>query len=257
MTNPQAPFPTNGPESFRPAQPQPVPSGPHPSGAQDPGPAGGTPQPAGTRGNALMSKPVIGVAALVVGLALGAGAGAAGKPTTVSASPAPTVTVTATVEAPADPAQNPVTEPTDEPTEEATEEAPSPADTSFKYGQKVGFTYEGVEITVKVDAPKSSTNMFDKNNLEAKVTVCNKGGSAIDELSAQGLGLYAEDKSGGQYDLMGAYRTPEFPIYEWDSAKLKAGKCRAGWVSFEDGKKAVRVGTEVSDSTYSWSKSGN
>ncbi|MFZ1412324.1 MAG: hypothetical protein WAS07_12760, partial [Micropruina sp.] len=106
------------------------------------------------------------------------------------------------------------------------------------------------------DAPKASTNTFDRNNLEAKVTVCNRGSSTIDEMSAQGLGLYAEDNNDGQYDLYGAYRTPEFPVYDWDSSKLKAGKCRTGWVAFKDGKNSVRIATEVEDETYSWSKSG-
>lgn len=89
------------------------------------------------------------------------------------------------------------------------------------------------------------------------MTVCNKGSETIDEMSAEGLGLYAEDKNDGQYDLYGAYRTPEFPVYSYDSAKLKPGKCRTGWLAFEDGRKAVRIGTEVNDETYSWSKSGS
>lgn len=104
--------------------------------------------------------------------------------------------------------------------------------------------------------PKASANMFDKDNLEVKVTVCNKGDDTIDELSAEGVGLYAEDAKGGQYDLYGPYRSPGFPVYDYDSAILKAGKCRTGWVAFEDGRKAVRIATEVSGTTYSWSKNG-
>ncbi|MBK8445588.1 MAG: hypothetical protein IPL41_02400 [Micropruina sp.] len=45
------------------------------------------------------------------------------------------------------------------------------------------------------------------------------------------------------------------PVYDYDSAILKAGKCRTGWVAFEDGRKAARIATEVSG-TYSWSKNG-
>lgn len=249
MTNPQAPFPSDGPEGYHAPETSHLPpvDGPAQPPMQPPPPK---------RANALTSKPVIGVAALVVGLALGAGAGSAGgSAATVAAVPAPTVTVTATATYEAEPTEE-AEDPEPEPSEEATEAAPAPEGTSYKWGQKIGFTYEDVEISVKVDAPKPSTNMFDKDNLEAKLTVCNKGSDTIEEMSAQGIGLYAEDKDGGQYDLMGAYRSPEFPVYEWDSAKLKAGKCRTGWVSFEDGKKAVRIATEVSDSTYSWSKSG-
>ena len=127
----------------------------------------------------------------------------------------------------------------------------------MKYGQTIGFTYEDVEISVKISKTQTySANMFDKNNLETKITVCNKGDQSIEEMSAQGMALYAEDKNGGQYDLYGAYRKPEFPIYDYDSSKLKAGKCRSGWISFEDGRKAALIGTDVNDTTYSWSKSG-
>ncbi|MBK8460195.1 MAG: hypothetical protein IPL43_08420, partial [Micropruina sp.] len=143
------------------------------------------------------------------------------------------------------------------PSEEAPSEGASvPADTtdtSYKWGQKIGFVYEDVDITVKVEAPKASGNTFDRNNLEAKVTVCNEGSTTIDEMSAEGLGLYSEDKNDGQYELYGAYRTPEFPVYDWEGAKLKPGKCRTGWVAFEDGKNSVRIATEVEDETYSWS----
>ena len=247
MTNSQQPFDPGQPGYFPPAQQPPV------------GPPVGQPEapPNGPRkrGNILTSKPGIGIAALVVGLVLGSAAGAAGKPTSAStAAAAPTVTATA--EASSEPAEEPAPEPSEEPSDEPTEEAPVPTDTSFRWGGKVGFSYEDVEITVRVDDPKASTNTFDRDNLEAKLTVCNKGTETIDEMSAAGLGLYAEDKSDGQYDLYGPYRTPEFPVYSWDSAKLKPGKCRTGWVSFEDGSKAIRIATEVSDTTYSWSKSG-
>lgn len=244
MTNQQIP-PTFGsqPQQTLGSQPQP----------------GFQPQPPPTppaKKGFMTSKPVIGVAALIVGLTLGNSMGAS---RTASGEPAPasTVTVTATAAATDQPSEEPTDEATEEPSDEPTEQpTEKPADTSYKYGQKVGFTYSDVEITVRVDAPKTSTNMFDKDNLEAKVTVCNRGKETVDELSAEGMGLYAEDAKGGVYDLMGAYRTPEFPVYDWDSATLKAGKCRTGWVQFEDAKKAVRIATEVSETTYSWSKSG-
>lgn len=211
--------------------------------------------PAKAKRNWLTARPTIGVAALIVGLAIGA-AGNAGRPS--DAVPLAGATATATVTATETATYEASPEPSAEPTEEAT--APAPADetsdTSYKYGQKIGFTYEDVEITVQVDAPKASTNTFDRDNLEAKVTVCNKGEDGIEELSAEGIGLYAEDKSGGRYELYGPYRSPEFPVYGWDSSSLKAGKCRTGWVSFEDGRKAVRIATEVSGSTYTWSASG-
>ena len=261
MTSPQPPFQPTPP--IQPIQPGRLPQGSLPPGFVPPASAGpyGDPSlpPAQAplppkRGNALTSKPVIGIAALILGLIIGTSIGGSGKPAAVAAAgPAPTTTVTATYEATAESASDPTEEPSDAPTEDAA----APSDTTFKWGQKVGFTYEDVEISVKVEAPKASANTFDKDNLEAKVTVCNKGSDTIDEMSAEGLGLYAEDKGDGQYDLYGAYRTPEFPVYSYDSAKLKPGKCRTGWVAFEDGRKAVRIATEVNDETYSWSKSGS
>ena len=214
--------------------------------------------PVKAKRNWLTAKPTIGVAALIVGLAIGAG-GSAGRTggaaplagAGVTATATVTATETATYEASPEPSEAETAEPADAATSPA-----EPADTSYKYGQKVGFTYEDVEITVQVDAPKASTNTFDRDNLEAKVTVCNKGSDTIDELSAEGIGLYAEDKAGGRYELYGPYRAPEFPVYGWDSSSLKAGKCRTGWVSFEDGRKAVRIATDVSDTTYTWSASG-
>ena len=261
MTSPQPPFqPT---QSIQPIQPGGVPHGGLPPGLVPPvaaGPYGQaslppTQAPLPTRRDkALTSKPVIGIAALIVGLLVGTSIGASGKPAAVAAAgPTPTTTVTATDGATAESASDL----TEEPSEEPTQGTATPSDTSFKWGQKVGFTYEDVKISVKVEAPKASANTFDKDNLEAKVTVCNKDTDTIDEMSAQGLGLYAEDKNDGQYTLYGAYRTPEFPVYSYDSTKLKPGKCRTGWVAFEDGRKAVRIATEVNDETYSWSKSGS
>lgn len=259
MTEPQNPF---QPGQFPPAAPPPqpgrqLPPAPNPVGRPLPGQPPAAPQGSGKRRNVLTSKPVIGVAALVVGLVVGSSAGGAGSTAATVAGSVPTVTVTAGTDPSEEPAQEPAEEPTEEATEEPSDEPTVPADTSYKYGQKVSFSYEDVEISVRVDAPKASANTFDKDNLEAKLTVCNKGSATIDEMSAQGLGLYAEDKSDGQYDLYGAYRTPEFPVYSYDSSKLKPGKCRTGWVSFQDGSKAIRIATEVSDQTYSWSKSGN
>lgn len=244
MTDPTAAFP--GPSEYRGPAQAPVPSTPTPPD-----------NPAPKRGGALTSKPVIGVAALVAGITLGA-AGAAGNGSQDASgaipAPVPTATVTATVTA--TPAAPQTAEPAN-PTPSSTP-IPTPAseDTSFKWGKKAEFTYEDVPITLKIEAPKASTNMFDKDNLEAKITVCNTGSDTIEELSAEGLGLYAEDKSGGQYSLYGAYRSPEFPVHSWDSATLKAGKCRTGWISFEDGRKAVRIATDIGDTTYSWSKNG-
>ena len=244
MTNPNAPF--QGPADYRgPAQPT------TPTPGDEPNPK---------RRNPLTSKPVIGVAALVTGIALGAAGTAGNAPQGATAAlpaPAPTVTVTTTATAtPAapEPAEQATTStPTETPT--PTEE-PATSDTTYKWGKKGEFTYEDVPISLKVDAPKPSTNPFDDDNLEAKLTVCNMGSDTIEDLSAQGLGLYAEDKNGGQYSLYGAYRSPEFPTYSWDSATLKAGKCRTGWVSFEDGRKAIRIATDIGDQTYSWSKNG-
>ena len=247
MTDPTAPLP--GPAEYRsPAMP---PMPPAPTQPEDPTPR---------RRNPLTSKPVIGVAALVVGIALGAAGGGGNASTDATAAlPAPAPTVTVTTTATATPAAPASTEPeesaTPTPTTEPTQ-APAAEDTSYKWGKKGEFTYEDVHISLKVDAPKPSANTFDKDNLEAKLTVCNLGSDTIEELSAEGLGLYAEDKNGGQYSLYGAYRSPEFPTYSWDSAALKAGKCRTGWVSFEDGRKAIRIATDIGDTTYSWSKNG-
>ncbi len=232
---------------------------PGPAAYPPPGP-GPTPDPAPKRANPLTSRPVIGAAALLLGAALGAGAAGGSGEAAIPAA-APTVTVTATTTASPSPTPSESAEPEPEPTAEVEPEPePEPAEkaspTTFKWGKKGSFVYEDIEITLKVAKPKASANMFDKDNLETKLTVCNKGDDTIQELSAQGLGLYAEDKSGGQYSLYGPYRAPEFPVYTWQSSTLKPGKCRTGWVSFEDGRKAVRIATDIGDETYSWSKSG-
>lgn len=76
------------------------------------------------KSNPLTSKPVIGIAGLVLGLVFGAGLGGSGQQAAVTA-PGPTVTVTATSEA--------SDEPTDEPTEEETTPAPDPAPAKKTY----------------------------------------------------------------------------------------------------------------------------
>ena len=90
----------------------------------------------------------------------------------------------------------------------------------------------------------------------AFVYVCAYVLAAKLEAVAQAASARLQAMSGGRYELYGPYRSPEFPVYGWDSSSLKAGKCRTGWVSFEDGRKAVRIATEVSNSTYTWSASG-
>jgi hypothetical protein len=190
---------------------------------------------------------------MAVALALfGLGSLAGGAKPSTAASPA----------GEASPATVPSAESAQDPSEDAASSTPSeeptePADTTFKYGQSAGFTYDGVEITLKVEAPKRSTNMFDKNNAEVRITVCNRGDDAIDDLDASSIGLYAEDSDGGTYDLYGAYRSPEFPLYSSDSKSLRAGKCRKGWVGFEDGKSATAVSFDIDGTAYSWTKSGN
>ena len=251
MTNPPNPFQPGQPGDPSATQPLPV-AQPGPAGWQAPPtwqPTPGATPPLAKRGNPLTSKPMIGIGSLVVGLVLGASMSGGSRPATLTdslASASPTATESAL----------PSEEPTPSATATESTPAPAPEDSSFKYGQKISFMYEEMEITVRVDAPKPSPNLFDKNNLEAKVTVCNLGTETITELSADGLGLYAEDKKDDQYDLYGAYRSPEFPVYEFDSAKLKANKCRTGWVAFENGAKAIRIATEVEDTTYSWSATG-
>ncbi len=133
MTNPQPPY--GGPSGYR---PEPVPSGPQQAGQNTP-----PPPPITKRGRLLTSKPVIGAAALLVGVALGAGSagGGAGATSAVPA-PAPTVTVTTTTTAtPSVPTTSPSSEPTSEPTvepvstpepEETTTEPTKPAKKEYK-----------------------------------------------------------------------------------------------------------------------------
>lgn len=132
MTSPQPPF--GGPSGY---QPGPVPSGPRPADQGTPP----TPPPA-KRGKLLTSKPVIGAAALLVGVALGAGsAGGGGGATSAVPAPAPTVTVTTTATATPSVAASPSSEPTSEPTvepvptpepEETTAEPTKPAKKDYK-----------------------------------------------------------------------------------------------------------------------------
>lgn len=114
-----------------------VPQQPTPLGPQPFAPMPGVPPtPPNKRANPLTSKPVIGIVALLAGMALGSAGGHGGTPAGVSAAVrAATVTATAvqTITAQAEPA-----EPTEEPTEEATEEpaaeetaAPEPAKKSY------------------------------------------------------------------------------------------------------------------------------
>lgn len=150
MTNPQPPTlpPAAGRPGFVPtgnpgSQSGPVPTVHQPQAATGAGPSL-PPAPSGKRGNALTSKPIIGVAALVAGLALGAGAagggGGNGTAGTVAAVPAPTVTVTTTTTATAtpEPSETPTAEPVPEVSQEATPEptetveAPEPVKKSYK-----------------------------------------------------------------------------------------------------------------------------
>jgi len=131
MTDPQ--HPANDPQNFPPAS-QPVPGSPMaPQAGWEPsipsGQPAAPPPPAGKRGNILTSKPVIGIAAFLVGIALGAGS-AGGTHSTASTGAAPTVTVTATAPvepeptAEDEPSEEPSAETSDEPTESAAPPAP-------------------------------------------------------------------------------------------------------------------------------------
>lgn len=197
-----------------PAQPgpgfQPLPVHPPSQPVPEPGPLP-TPPTGPKRFGKLSSKPVIGLVALMAGLGIGSAAGSSSQSAATASLPGATVTVTAAASAQVDePSEEPSEEPTAEPSDDPSEQAQTPAETTYKYGKAVGFVYEEIEISVKVESPKASANMFDKDNLEVKVTVCNKGDDTIDELSAEGIGLYAEDAKGGQYDLYGPYRSPGF-----------------------------------------------
>jgi hypothetical protein len=136
MTNPQ--YPGTNPSDYPPAG-QSVPGAPTPPPAgwqptNPPGQPAAPEPPTGKRGNVLTSKPVIGIAALLVGIALGAGS-AGGNHNTATG----TATVTVTAPAPAasevtaedEPSDEPSAEPTEEPTESAAP-APAPEKTSYK-----------------------------------------------------------------------------------------------------------------------------
>jgi hypothetical protein len=127
MTTPPFPVP---PQQPQPGAPNQTPPAGYPQSGQPPQAA--PPAPA-KRGNALTSKPVIGIAALVVGLILGAGTAGGGKQAATTAAALPTVTVTATATAEADeePADEPTAEPSEEPTDTETT-PPAPAKKSYK-----------------------------------------------------------------------------------------------------------------------------
>ncbi len=83
----------------------------------------------------LTSKPVIGVAALVIGLAVGGAAGAGGKSDVAGAAPTVTVTATetATYEAPSEPSDEPSAEPSESASESPTASATQqPSKKSYK-----------------------------------------------------------------------------------------------------------------------------
>ena len=204
-----------------------------------------TPQPAP---NGRPSRRVALIGSLAALLVLGFGvynsqAGSGSAAPTASAAPSYT-----------QPAQTPTTvEPTEtpEPSQSATEE---PTDQVVKYGAKLPFTLDGVDVTMSIDAPKRSTNMFDRNNAEFYVKLCNAGTDTVEDVSASALELYAVDNKGGNYDLYGAYRSPEFPIYSGDGKRLRPGKCMTGWVGFANawkGKK-LTVNMDVEDVVYTW-----
>lgn len=138
--------------------------------------------------------------------------------------------------------------------DEDTDETSTTEDQTFKYGQKANLTMDGVVVTLSVGTPKRSSNMFDKDNAEIPVKVCNRDDEAVDDLSANTIGLYAEDNNGGTYDTDVAYRKPEFPAY--DGKRLRAGKCLSGWISFEDawGAKGLHINLDVGDAVFTWKK---
>lgn len=180
-------------------------------------------------------------AAVIVGLI---GIANAGRPI-AAAVPAPAATT-----APSE------SSPTPEPTE--TYEPEDTTDYTLKFGQKLEITMDDVPVTVTYSAPKRSTNMFDKDNAETKLTICNTGDEALDDVSAGSTGAWLEDNDGGTYETYGTYRTPEFPIYSDDAKKIRAGKCLTGWVGWEGawGNKGLAIAMDVDDSTYTWSKNG-
>lgn len=189
---------------------------------------------------------IIGASAVGV-IALMSLAAANGNHSTAAA-PSPTVTVTT----PASPTTEPTyAEPSDEPTEEPETFS---GEENLAWGKKAYLTMNDQSVTLAIGAPKRSNNMFDRNNAEVKVTVCNTSDERLEDVSAEAFGLVMEDSDGGSYDLYGAYRTPEFPTYDYDGKTLRPGKCSTGWVSFDDawkGKGKV-VTMEVGDGTFIW-----
>lgn len=247
MTTPYPPQPGQ--------EPQPQPSSYQPPQQPGYGPQAGyqqpfTPQPPAPKKKRTGLMILGGVGALVLVLAI---IGAFAKPgASTPAAPVPNVSV------PADePSESPSTVPADEPTEEPSEE-PAPVDTSMKYGQTLAFLVEEQEVTLRLNEPKTAANMFDKDNIEVFTKFCNEGTAAIEDISAESLGIYAEDGSGGTYDIYGAYRKPEFPGYSFDGKKVKAGKCITGWISYEGAnkRKGLHLAIDIEDTQFTWSKSG-
>lgn len=118
-TDPSAP---QSPDGYQPAEASP-----------------GTPRldaPSSTpRRRLLTSKPVIGVAALIIGLTVGGAAGAGGKADVAGAAPTVTVTATetATYEAPSEPSDEPSAEPSESASESPTASATQqPSKKSYK-----------------------------------------------------------------------------------------------------------------------------
>lgn len=261
MTNPYPPQPGQEPQ-----QPQPQPSAYQPPQQPGYGPQAGTtqsgyqqpfaPQPPAPKKKRTGLMILGGVGALVLVLAI---IGAFAKPSaSTPAAPVPNASI------PADePSQTPSTdaaeEPSEEPSEEPTEEPTAPpVDSSMKYGQTLEFTVEDQFVTLRLDAPKTAANMFDKDNIEVFTKFCNKGTDPIEDISAESLGIYAEDGSGGTYDIYGAYRKPEFPGYSFDGKKVKAGKCITGWISYDgaNNRKGLHLAIDIEDTQFTWSKSG-
>lgn len=207
------------------------------------------PQPPKKKRGLLIAGITVGALGLI-GIANAAGSGATTAIPAVTATATPSSSPTSDWDAPGD---EPTETTTPEP--EVTEEA---VDTTLKYGQKLWISMDDVPVSIKFEAPMRSTNMFDKDNAETKLTICNTGDEALDDLSVGSTGAWLEDNDGGTYDSYGAYRTPEFPIYDADSKKLRAGKCLTGWVGWEGawGSKGLAVAMDVDVNTYTWSKTG-
>ena len=246
MTTPYPPQPGPDPSGYQPPQ-QPA-YGPQPGAPQPPYP----PQPPAPKRKRTGLMILGGVGVLVILLAI---IGAISKPSAPTpAAPVPNVSV------PADePSEEPTTDAAEEPSDEPSEEPTTPSvDSSMKYGQTLEFTVENQNVTLRLDAPKTAANMFDKDNIEVFTKFCNEGTAAIEDISAESLGIYAEDGSGGTYDIYGAYRKPEFPGYSFDGKKVKAGKCITGWISYEGAnkRKGLHLAIDIEDTQFTWSKSG-